>query len=333
MRIERIPVDKLNPAPYNPRKDLKPGDAKYEHIKNSIDTFGYIDPIIWNKRTGNIVGGHQRFKILKAQGATEIECVIVDYDETTEKAANAALNKAQGDWDMTKLDALLADLSPLMDMGQFGFEINLPHDLVEDDFDANKALEEIEKPVTKLGDIWTLGRHRLMCGDSTDISNVTRLMDGQKSKLLFTSPPYSDMREYNGGKDLSVESIAQFISCYEPFTALQAVNLGIQRKGGEIYPYWNAYIDTAKKVGLKLLAWNVWDKLTCGSVGQQKAMIPIRHEWIFCFGKEPVPVNPTWRKKEASIYSGGRYNKIRQADGSFRIARRGNETGAFKKME
>ena len=102
-------------------------------------------------------------------------------------------------------------------------------------------------------------------------------MNGQHSKLLFTSPPYSDMREYNGGKDLSVESIAQFISCYEPFTALQAVNLGIQRKDGEIYPYWNAYIDTAKKAGLKLLAWNVWDKLTCGSVGQQSAMIPIRH--------------------------------------------------------
>lgn len=62
-------------------------------------------------------------------------------------------------------------------------------------------------------------------------------------------------------------------------------------------------------------------------------MVPIWHEWIFCFGKEPVTVNPTWCKKEASIYSGGRYNKIRQADGSFRIARRGNETGAFKKME
>ena len=145
---------------------------------------------------------------------------------------------------------------------------------VEDDYEV----ELPEESKTKLGDIYQLGRHRLLCGSSTDKNDVTLLMNGQHSKLLFTSPPYSDMRTYNGDKDLSVESIAQFISCYEPFTALQAVNLGIQRKDSEIYPYWNAYIDTAKKAGLKLLAWNVWDKLTCGSIGQQSAMIPIRHE-------------------------------------------------------
>ena len=339
MDIRTLKLSDLNPAKYNPRKELKPGDTEFEKLKRSIESFGYVELIVVNETTGfTVISGHQRLSVLKALGYDSVECIVVSLDATREKALNIAMNKISGEWDTKKLENLLSDLKAEdfdvtltgFDTSEIGLMLGVDDEIVQDIVpDANLDTEPICQP----GDIWQLGRHRLLCGSSTDMSNVTRLMDGQKSKLLFTSPPYSDMREYNGGKDLSVESIAQFVSCYEPFTALQAVNLGIQRKDGEIYPYWNAYIDTAKKAGLKLLAWNVWDKLTCGSVGQQSAMIPIRHEWLFCFGKEPVPVNPTWRKKEASIYSGGRYNKIRQADGSFRIARRGNETGAFKKME
>ena len=263
---------------------------------------------------------------------------IVSLDTTHEKALNIAMNKISGEWDTKKLESLLSDLKAEdfdvsltgFDSSEIGLMLGVEDEIVQDEVPEVGA----DAPtICQRGELWQLGRHRLLCGSSTDKNDVAQLMDGQHSKLLFTSPPYSDMRTYNGDKELSVESIAQFIPCYEPFTSLQAVNLGIQRKDGEVYPYWDTYIETAKATGLKLLAWNVWDKLTCGSVGQQRAMIPIRHEWVFCFGKEPVTVNPTWRKKEASIYSGGRYNKIRQADGSFRIARRGNETGAFKKME
>jgi ParB-like chromosome segregation protein Spo0J len=96
MTIQMVDVKEMKPAKYNPRKDLKPADKQYQHIKNSIETFGYIEPIVWNKRTGNIVGGHQRFKILKAQGDKEVECVVVDFDDAKEKAANAALNKTSG---------------------------------------------------------------------------------------------------------------------------------------------------------------------------------------------------------------------------------------------
>ena len=338
MEILKIPIAQLNHAQYNPRKNLKPTDPEYKKLKRSIETFGYVEPVVWNRTTGNIIGGHQRAKVLQDLGFAEIDCVVVELDEPNEKALNIALNKISGDWDAEKLEDLLSDLKAEdfdvtltgFDTSEIGLMLGVDDEIVQD---IVPEVNSDEPTVCQPGDIWRLGRHRLLCGSSTDKNDVARLMDGQKSKLLFTSPPYSDMRTYNGDKELSVESIAQFLPCYEPYTALQAVNLGIQRKDGEVYPYWNAYIDAAKQVGLKLLAWNVWDKLTCGSVGQQKAMIPIRHEWIFCFGKEPVPVNPTWRKKEASIYSGGRYNKIRQADGSFRIARRGNETGAFKKME
>ena len=75
MNLQKVPVKKLKPAKYNPRKDLKPGDPAYEKIKRSMTTYGYIDPVIWNEVTGNIVGGHQRYKVLVAEGVKEIDCV------------------------------------------------------------------------------------------------------------------------------------------------------------------------------------------------------------------------------------------------------------------
>ncbi|MDP3057908.1 MAG: ParB N-terminal domain-containing protein, partial [bacterium] len=81
MRIEKIQSGRLNPAVYNPRKDLKPGDKEYEKLKRSIEEFGYVEPIIWNRQTDNVVGGHQRLKILLELGYTEIDCVVIDLDE------------------------------------------------------------------------------------------------------------------------------------------------------------------------------------------------------------------------------------------------------------
>lgn len=123
MRIEKIDIKNINPAKYNPRKNLQPTDKEYQRIKNSIEKFGYIDPLIWNERTGTLVGGHQRFKILKDKGESLIECVVVNFDETTEKAANATLNKATGEWDDELLEALLSDLKECdFDMKPFDFD-------------------------------------------------------------------------------------------------------------------------------------------------------------------------------------------------------------------
>ena len=94
MNLQRIAIEKLKPAKYNPRKDLKPGDPAYEKIKRSLNDFGYVDPVIWNEVTGNIVGGHQRYKVLLAEGAREIDCVVVHIENMQdEKALNIALNK------------------------------------------------------------------------------------------------------------------------------------------------------------------------------------------------------------------------------------------------
>jgi len=196
-------VEKLNPAKYNPRKDLKPGDPEYEKLLRSVEEFGYVEPIVWNRQTGNIVGGHQRFKVLKQLGFKEIDCVVVDMDEIREKALNVALNRIQGEFDAPLLGDLIKELE------DSGFLVSLTGldvpeidklyqelartqgQIIEDDFDGEAEAAKIAEPLTRLGDIWLLGKHRLMCGDSTDIGAVARLMDGEKAKIIVTDPPFN----------------------------------------------------------------------------------------------------------------------------------------------
>ncbi|MGI5965428.1 MAG: site-specific DNA-methyltransferase [Anaerotruncus rubiinfantis] len=208
MTIETIKVERLLPADYNPRKDLKPGDAEYEKLKRSIEQFGYVEPVIWNKTTGRVVGGHQRLKVLLDMGITEVECVVVEMDEEKEKALNIALNKISGEWDKDKLALLISDLQGTdFDVSLTGFEPaeidalfkdTLKDGVKEDDFDVDA---ELQKPtVTRLGDVWTLGRHRLVCGDSTKAETFDLLMAGKKANLVVTDPPYNVNYEGSAGK-------------------------------------------------------------------------------------------------------------------------------------
>lgn len=119
MQIERMPVDQIRASAYNPRKDLKPGDPEYEKLKKSIIEFDMVEPLVWNKKTGNLVGGHQRLKILKELGVEGVEVSVVDLSEVKEKALNLALNKISGEWDMPRLKDLLEEL----DTGEFDIEI------------------------------------------------------------------------------------------------------------------------------------------------------------------------------------------------------------------
>ncbi len=208
MVIEKKNTADLLPADYNPRKDLKPGDPEYEKLKRSLEQFGYVEPVIWNKATGRVVGGHQRLKVLIDMGITEVECVVVDLPEDKEKALNIALNKISGDWDKDKLAVLIADLQgTAFDVSLTGFDAAEIDDLfkdtlkdgVKDDtFDVDAELKE--PPITKPGDVWTLGRHRLVCGDSTKAETFDLLMAGAKANLVITDPPYNVNYEGSAGK-------------------------------------------------------------------------------------------------------------------------------------
>ncbi len=111
MKIVKMPLSRLNPAPYNPRKDLRPGDPEYEKLKKSIEEFGCVQTIVWNERTGNVVGGHQTLKVIRELGFDEAEVSVVDLDDAHEKALNIALNKIEGAWDSGKLSDILQELS------------------------------------------------------------------------------------------------------------------------------------------------------------------------------------------------------------------------------
>lgn len=142
--LRMIPVSELKPAEYNPRKKLKPGDKEYEKIKNSIEEFGFADPLVVNADM-TIIGGHQRLTVAMALGYTEVPCAVVDIDKVREKALNIALNKITGAWDENLLAELLEDIqSSDFDLGKTGFDppeieqlFNQVHDkqVNEDSFD------------------------------------------------------------------------------------------------------------------------------------------------------------------------------------------------------
>lgn len=136
-------INDITPADYNPRIDLNENDDEYKKIKNSIEEFGYVDPIIWNKRTGNIVGGHQRYTVLKDLGYDKVDVSVVDMNEQDEMALNVALNKVEGEWDRNKLKDVIEQLEEdrLMFTGFDEDEIDsLMNDINIDDF-----FEEEEK--------------------------------------------------------------------------------------------------------------------------------------------------------------------------------------------
>ena len=120
MLIRKIPIHRINPAPYNPRKDLQPGDPEYQKLLKSLDEFDCVEPVVWNRRSGHLVDGHQRFKILKARGDKHVHCSVVDLSPEKERALNLALNKISGDWDNQKLAQLLDELLKESD---FDFEV------------------------------------------------------------------------------------------------------------------------------------------------------------------------------------------------------------------
>ena len=206
-KLSVLPIKDLNPAEYNPRKRLKPGDKEYEKIKHSIEEFGFADPVVVNSDM-TIIGGHQRVTVAAALGYTEVPCAIVEVSKTQEKALNIALNKISGEWNQELLADLIQDLQDSdFDVGFTGFEppeieqlFSKVHDkkVKEDDFNVEA---ELKKPtVAQTGDVWLLGKHRVICGDSILPETYSILMDGRKANLILTDPPYNVDVEETAGK-------------------------------------------------------------------------------------------------------------------------------------
>ena len=313
MNIEKKNVKDLLPADYNPRKDLKPGDPEYEKLKRSIEQFGYVEPVIWNEKTGRVVGGHQRLKVLTDMGITEVDVVVVDMDTEKEKALNIALNKISGEWDTEKLALVIADLQGTdFDVSLTGFDPEELEDLFrddvkggvkEDDFDVEA---ELKKPTfSKAGDLWMLGEHRLFCGDSTKPETFDLLMNGKKANLVVTDPPYNVDYKGSAGKikndSMAEDQFEQFLlAAYQQMEAAMADDASIYVFHSDSHGL--AFRKAFEEAGFYLSGCCIWKK-------QSLVLGRSPYQW------QHEPVLFGWKKKgKHQWYTGRKESTIREYD-------------------
>lgn len=192
MQIIQVEINQLRPSEYNPRKW---DDDAIKNLTESIQHFGIVDPIIVNEaenRKNIVIGGHFRLKVAKDLGFKTVPCVFINIpDETKERELNLRLNKNLGAFDYKALAEFDQDLLAAVGFSSHELEQIFEINTKEDDFDQDGALAGKTSPIANLGEVFVLGSHRLMCGDSTKAKDVAKLMDGQKARLIFTDPPYN----------------------------------------------------------------------------------------------------------------------------------------------
>ena len=233
MQIELINIDEI--IPYENNAKLHPQE-QIEQIKKSILEFGNNDPIAIDK-DNIIIEGHGRLLALKELGYKEVEVIKLGHlTEEQRKAYTLIHNKLtmNTDFDMELLEAELDSIN-FIDMGEFDFDIEEIEEVaIDDDYDVEESISNIEEPKAKLGDIYQLGNHRLMCGDSTCEKDVMRLMNGVEADLLLTDPPYNVAVENSQGMtiendDMSNEEFKEFL--HKAFKNASAA----LKKGGAFY--------------------------------------------------------------------------------------------------
>lgn len=293
MNVEYIPVGQLKPYEKNARKH-----AEYDvgQIAHSIEEYGFNDPIgIWGK-DNIIVEGHGRLLAAKKLGMTEVPCIRLD-DLTDEQRREYAImhNKTAelSSWDFD----LLAEEIPELDFSGFDIDWGFPENEEETEIveDEVPEVDEESEPITKLGDIWQLGRHKLICGDSTDKATVERLMDGKKADMVFTDPPYnigyqgvSDKRTIQNDK-MTDEDFVDFLEnslmpCETMYVCCS-------------WQYAHLFRKALENIGQKIKAMIVWDKV---NPAQHLDKYFKQHEIIwYCgaFGGEKTLRGDVWQCK------------------------------------
>lgn len=268
MQIIEVAIDRLKDYENNPRNNEKAVEAVAESIKE----FGFKVPIVIDSNY-TIVAGHTRKKASELLGLEKVPCIVAD-DLTPEKikAYRLADNKTAelAEWDFEKLEKEMAELTAFdVDMSLFGFDeslFDIEQQAEDDNFDEQQALEEIEEPTTQLGDIWQLGQHRLICGDSTDLNTIKRLMNGNKADLLLTDPPYNVA--YEGGTGLTIQNDNMSDTQFYEFlkASFNSANENL-KEGGSFY-IWHAeseglnFRKASEYVGWQVRQCLIWVKNT-----------------------------------------------------------------------
>ena len=308
MIIEIKKIADLIPASYNPRKATKKQEG---NLKKSLEKFGVVEPIVFNKQTGCIVGGHFRIRELKKLGYTEVECVIVDLPIEDEKELNIRLNANTGEWDWDLIETEW-DTDTLIEWGleipegdnPFGSETI---EAKEDEFDTTPP--EVAKTV--LGDLYEIGLHRVLCGDSTDSDAVAKLMNGEKASLCFTSPPYWVGKDYeyqNNEKEIDdfITSIANVICLNVGVdygrivinTGTASINRIDKKRRVEILPLIDKWQKALRQHGWLMRHLRIWAKRgqLPASISPKTDVIDQHNEYIAEFENEYSQIPTFWNQ-------------------------------------
>jgi DNA modification methylase len=277
MEIKIVAIKNLKPADYNPRVME---DSEMEKLVNSIIAFGFVEPVICNNHPGReniIIGGHQRVSAAQRLGMTEVPVAYVDLEIEKEKLLNLALNRISGSWDEEKLVQVLLSIENEAERALAGFDGVEIDDLLKgindqrkEDFNVDEEIKQIDKPESKTGEIYELGRHRLLCGDSTKSKDIAKLIGADVVDMVFTDPPYNvgykssgkkgDMwSEAYGDDDYTPEQFDEF--CNKAFENFKRY----LKKGGVYYicsgwSSWAAFYRSLVRLNLKPRGCIIWDK-------------------------------------------------------------------------
>jgi DNA modification methylase len=300
IQLEQLPIEELHPDPANPRHI---NDKELEALTRSIREFGLVDPIIARREDKVVIGGHQRLLAARKLGYTTVPVVFVDISLEKAHLLNIALNKISGSFDQELLARLLSELNevPNLDLTLSGFEDDELKLLLKslnardkkertENFDLEEAIKAAQSaPVAKPGDIWLLGEHRLMCGDSTDREAVQKLTGQTRMQLAFTDPPYNvnygESMKDTARKNTSKIANDNLGSDFEPFLEKACSNI-LEVTDGAVYICMSSSeIHTLQKAFISAGGhWStfiIWAKntFTMGRSDYQRQYEPILYGW------------------------------------------------------
>jgi DNA modification methylase len=284
--IKRMPVADLRENPNNPRT-IK--DDKFRKLVQSVRDFPEMleaRPIVCTS-DGVVLGGNMRLKALREAGIKDVPVYVVKWTENKQSEFLIKDNVGFGEWDWD----ILANEWDAAELEEWGLDVwQMPQEEPETFTDPDDVPELPIEATTQPGDIYVLGKHRVMCGDSTNPEHVARLMDGQKADLCFTSPPYLQQRDYTKeGKekvqDWDALMCGVFANLQMKPKGQVLVNLGLVHQKNEWVPYWQTWIEWMRSEGWNRFGWYVWDS-GFGLPGDWNGRFAPSHEFVFHFNKE-----------------------------------------------
>lgn len=303
--VELVSLDRLKPYPRNPRTH---SEEQVAQIAASIVEFGWTSPVLV-AGDGTVIAGHGRLEAARRLGLDAVPVVVLDHLSAAQRRAYviadnklalnagwneellaAELHALNGDgfdlaltgFDEAELDRLMAPLDDTEPMSPDG-------DTSENGDAADEAPEPPRNPVSRPGDLWRLGDHWLLCGDSTDAQAVARIMNGERASLLFTSPPYGNQRNYTTGGIGDWDGLMRGVFGYLDEAIAEdgqvLVNLGLVHRDNEWQPYWEAWLAWMRAQGWRRFGLYVWDQGP-GLPGDWNGRLAPAFELLFHFNRQ-----------------------------------------------